>query len=311
IGKENNMLTGAKLKLIFPGTSQARCNEVAALINKYKDKFEINTPLRMAHFIGQIGTETDGLKKLEEDLSYFPRRVVAVFGKPKYAALFEDVNSDQDKCIGVTYEDDGGTLGDGSIKYLPPPFEYSTQNEIVVAYAHPKAGITISNLESKGIDGKDLVSKQYNSGLLKVKSEYYGSEAKLFDVTYACRMGNRGPGSQDGSTFAGKGFIHLTGRWEYKQISLKWNADPENANNKMEFHGKDIGLLTTNLDVAMKASMYYWKRKGLNKIADGGISNESIDKLGAKVNGTNYPTLPNSYKERRNLTNNSYKILNK
>jgi len=307
-------LTGKQLYDIFVDdngkhiTPLSRCNEVAKLINKYADKFEITMPLRMAHFLGQIGTETGGLNNLEEIIGYSPRRVVAVFGKPKYAALFEGVNSDPDKCVGVTYEDDGGTLGDGSIKYLPPPFEYSTLNEIVAAYAHPKSSITIRNLESKGKDGKDLVSKQYNSGLLKVKSEYYGSEAKLFDVTYACRMGNRGPGSQDGSTFAGKGFIHLTGRWEYKQISLKWNADPDNTKNKMEFHGKDIGLLTSNLDVAMKASMYYWKRKGLNGIADDGTTDTSIDRLGAVVNGENPPK---ETKKRRDYTNKAYEILKK
>lgn len=312
LSPKKGKLTGKQLYDIFVDkngkhiTPLSRCDDVAKLINKYADKFEITMPLRMAHFLGQIGTETGGLNNLEEIIGYSPRRVVAVFGKPKYAALFEGVNSDPDKCVGVTYEADGGTLGEGTIKYLPPPFEYSTQNEIVAAYAHPKTGITKSNLEKKGSDGKDLVNKQYNSGLLKVRSEFYGSEAKLFDVTYACRMGNRGPGSQDGSTFAGKGFIHLTGRWEYKQISILWNADPENANNKMEFHGKDIGLLTSNLDVAMKASMYYWKRKGLNVIADGGTSDSNINNLGAKINGKNPPE---GGETRIKYTNKAYKIL--
>ncbi|MDI9873192.1 hypothetical protein [Flectobacillus rivi] len=43
-------ITGAQLHEIFSSTPQERCDEVASIINKYSDKFEINTPLRMAHF---------------------------------------------------------------------------------------------------------------------------------------------------------------------------------------------------------------------------------------------------------------------
>ncbi|MDI9881035.1 hypothetical protein [Flectobacillus longus] len=61
-------ITGAQLHEIFSSTPQERCDEVASIINKYSDKFEINTPLRMAHFLGQIGTETVGLKNSKKVL---------------------------------------------------------------------------------------------------------------------------------------------------------------------------------------------------------------------------------------------------
>jgi hypothetical protein len=57
-------ITGAQLHEIFSGTSQERCDEVASIINKYSDKFEINTPLRMAHFLGQIGVESANLNAM-------------------------------------------------------------------------------------------------------------------------------------------------------------------------------------------------------------------------------------------------------
>ncbi|MFC0181747.1 glycoside hydrolase family 19 protein [Pseudarcicella hirudinis] len=53
-------VTGTQLHEIFPDTPQDRCDEVAALLNKYSDKFEINTPLRMAHFLAQTGFESSG-----------------------------------------------------------------------------------------------------------------------------------------------------------------------------------------------------------------------------------------------------------
>ena len=86
-------------------------------------------------------------------------------------------------------------------------------------------------------------------------------------------MGNGPPTSKDGSTFLGRGFIQLTGKYNYKELSKAWNEDSENANNKKYFHiqtkdGGHIDELVTDLDVAMKASMYFWRLKGCNTYAD-------------------------------------------
>ena len=62
------------------------------LTAKYKslfNKFNINTPLRLAHFMGQISAES-GLKPIEENLRYSGKRILEVFGKyfPKKAEAF-------------------------------------------------------------------------------------------------------------------------------------------------------------------------------------------------------------------------------
>jgi len=67
-------VTGNKLKEIFPGTSQARCYEVAELINKYAVEYGLTSTERLAHFIGQIGAETQ-LKNLDEG-SYSATRIL-------------------------------------------------------------------------------------------------------------------------------------------------------------------------------------------------------------------------------------------
>jgi putative chitinase len=96
----------------------------------------------------------------------------------------------------------------------------------------------------------------------------------------------------------GKGFIHITSKGGYKEISEEWNKlypdDPK------AFHGKDINLLETDVEVAMKASMIYWKThkydsKSANEYADKNDF-ESITQL---INGgTNGKTTREKYTKK-------------
>ncbi len=270
-------VTTEQLKEIFPNTDQERVEEVVEAINSLSNEFEINTEERMAHFLGQIGTETGGLVHLNELDNYSPRRVVERFGRPKYADLFQGYDSDPTQCVSVTYESDGSTLGEGKPGPVSPTFPYTSRQEICAAYASPAEDVTLANFREKVTD------KHYNAGTLKVKSKHYGQGAQLFDVTYACRMGNAGPSSGDGSKYKGKGFIHLTGRYQYKLISQEWNK--KYPNDQKAFHGEDINLLETDVKVALKASLLYWNLKGLNQKADEGFDNQYIDAITYKVNG--------------------------
>ena len=108
-----------------------------------------------------------------------------------------------------------------------------------------------------------------------------------------------------------RGFLHLTGKSQYEKISETWNADPENTNNQKHFDEADIDELTTNIETAMKASMYFWTINKLNSMAENGIENSDIDKIGAKINGTIYPNLPNLYEVRRTNSITTYKIITK
>ena len=289
---------------IFPTTNAARCAEVANIINLYSDKFEINTVLKMSHFLGQIGAETGGLIDLSEDLGYTPRGIVKTFGYSKYADLFEGYNSDPTVCIGVTYNPDGSTSGTGKPGNIVPNFPYSIHDDIIVAYANPTLGVTHDNIT-------ELVTRNYNNGLIKVKSEYFGSNSLHFNVTYACRMGNRNIASGDGTSFNGKGFIHLTGKAQFSAISASWNADPDNNNNHKRFdlperEGGHIEELVNDSDVAIKASMYYWQNQNLNNIVTD-TSSPNINQVGAIVNGANPP---NGAADRITYTQRAFEILN-
>ena len=54
---------------------------------KYCDKYEINTALRLAHFLAQINHESGDMKRLEENLNYSAKRLLEVF--PKYFDSYE------------------------------------------------------------------------------------------------------------------------------------------------------------------------------------------------------------------------------
>jgi putative chitinase len=46
------------------------------------EKFEINTPLRLAHFLSQCSHESDSFRLVNENMNYSAKRLMAVF--PKY-----------------------------------------------------------------------------------------------------------------------------------------------------------------------------------------------------------------------------------
>ncbi|WP_044107452.1 glycoside hydrolase family 19 protein, partial [Anaerophaga thermohalophila] len=258
-------ITQSQLEEIFPNTDTTRLKEVMEAINDNCGDFNINTTQRMSHFLGQIGTETGGMKALNENECYSEASIKSVFGKVKrngnrkYCDLFEGYN--------------GTSL--------------STCPSNTLCECNPVLPDSIS-LDS-----------------LTVKDKYICKSA-LFDYTYACRMGNGAPSTKDGSKFKGKGFIQLTGKNKYKQISEEWNKmypdDPK------EFHGKDIDLLTTDIEIAMKASMVCWKIQGLNEKADIGLSDEAIDNVGRIVNGSGR-SRPNGADHRIEYTNAAFNAL--
>lgn len=55
---------------------------------KYCEKYEINTALRLAHFLAQVNHESNDMRVIEEKLNYSANRLLQVF--PKYFKTFDE-----------------------------------------------------------------------------------------------------------------------------------------------------------------------------------------------------------------------------
>jgi len=84
---------------------------VIAQIPDTAAKFELNTPLRLAHFLAQCGHESGGFKATQENLNYSASGLKGIFGKYfKEAGLAESYQRNPQKIASRVY---GGRMGNG------------------------------------------------------------------------------------------------------------------------------------------------------------------------------------------------------
>jgi len=86
-------------------------DSVIAMLPDTIAKFELNTPLRLAHFLAQAGHESGGFKAVQENLNYGAKGLLGIFKKyfptPERAALYE---RKPEKIANLVY---GGRMGNG------------------------------------------------------------------------------------------------------------------------------------------------------------------------------------------------------
>ena len=86
-------------------------DDVIAQIPDTAQKFEINTPLRLAHFLAQCGHESGGFRATQENLNYSASGLKGIFSKYfKEAGLAESYQRNPQKIASRVY---GGRMGNG------------------------------------------------------------------------------------------------------------------------------------------------------------------------------------------------------
>lgn len=100
------MLTRERLKRFAPNARAGYVNALLAAWPEMQEKHGINTPLRLAHFLVQGGTETGLFTILQENLNYTAQRLVAVF--PRYFPTLDDARPyvhNPEKLANYVYDD--------------------------------------------------------------------------------------------------------------------------------------------------------------------------------------------------------------
>ncbi len=172
-------ITADILEKVFKGTSKERLEKVANIINKYSDKFEINTPTRMAYFLGQVGHETGGFSN---DNAY------------KEATCYPVSNVNWKIWFNLTWKE-------------PPYNRTACSNET----------IKIGKRKNQDWTSIDKVPKKYVCGSGVGTNKENG--INLFSYVYRCEGGNGDEASQEGYKYRGHGFIHLTWKKQYEEFN--------------------------------------------------------------------------------------------
>lgn len=125
----------------------------------------------------------------------------------------------------------------------------------------------------------------YSESRLKVVfSKYFREEGmaksyarkpkKIASRVYANRMGNGDEASGEGWKYRGRGFIQLTGKNNYSELSKYTGIDYVN-NPDLLFNEAD----------AMIAALWFWEKRNLNKYADQNNLKEVTRRINGGYNG--------------------------
>ena len=120
-------------------------------------------------------------------------------------------------------------------------------------------------------------------GLMGIFKKYFPTQAladayarkpeKIANRVYGNRMGNGPETSGEGFKFRGRGYIQLTGKSNYAAFDAVVPddilANPDLVSTKH----------------ALASAAWFWKKNGLNLIADTGSSTEVVTKITKRVNG--------------------------
>ena len=108
---------------------------------------------------------------------------------------------------------------------------------------------------------------------IRSQANYYGGKPELIaNRVYANRMGNGNEASGEGWKYRGRGFIQITGKENYFRLANDTDLDC--------LKNPDLLLEEPN---AMISALWFWKLKGLNKLAD----KDDIIGITKKINGGN------------------------
>lgn len=105
----NRLITVDLLAKVLPKASAPMALKWADHLQNACDKYQINTPKRVAMFLAQVLHESGNLSRVEENLNYKADRLVAVF--PKYFRTLQEAQAVVGKPDAIARRVYGGRMG--------------------------------------------------------------------------------------------------------------------------------------------------------------------------------------------------------
>ena len=172
-----------------------------------------------------------------------------------------------------------GHIPDTVIEQIPAVMEtFGVNTSLRLAHflaqcGHESGGFRLTqenlNYSAKGLMG--IFKKYFPTQALA--DAYARKPEKIANRVYGGRMGNGLEASGEGYKFRGRGYIQLTGKQNYTAFDLAVEddilANPDLVSSKH----------------ALASAAWFWKKNGLNLIADTGSSSEVVTKITKRVNG--------------------------
>lgn len=140
------------------------------------------------------------------------------------------------------------------------------QAMFLAQYGHETQGYTrLSENLNYSANGLVNVFHKYFP-TLSLAQQYERKPQAIANKVYANRMGNGSEASGDGWKYRGRGLPHVTGKDNYGKFQawLGKTVDPEE--------------LSTDLNLAIKAGVWYWLANGLANLG-------SVEKVTVRING--------------------------
>lgn len=160
---------------------------------------------------------------------------------------------------------------------LPVLIKYDINTELRLIHfisqcAHES--MLFSRVEENFNYSKEGLLKIFKKCFNETIAEEFARKPKLIaNKVYANRMGNGDEASGDGWNYRGRGYIQLTGKDNYKAFNTACIDDillrPELVASKYP----------------LEVAGWFWNYRNLNKLADTGITSETITKITKAING--------------------------